>query len=305
MSQTGEMSQENLPGMNGLEIAVIGMAGRFPGADDVQAFWQNILEGREAVVEYSDAQLRSLGVPPSVLHDPDYVRAGVLFEGVDRFDAALFGFTPRDAELLDPQQRLFLETAWHALEHAGYLGGGTQDGNAIGVFGGCGTPAYLIRHLLAQNPLTARSTILDVLTMVGGNGADSVATRIAYKLNLKGPAVTVQTACSTSLVAVHMACQSLLAQECDMALAGGVSLNLLQRGGYLYRNGAILSRDGHCRAFDAQASGTVLGSGAGMVVLKRLEDAIRDGDCIHAVIRGTAVNSDGADKVGFTAPSVQ
>ena len=305
MSQTGEMSQENLPGMNGLEIAVIGMAGRFPGADDVQAFWRNILEGREAVVEYSDAQLRSLGVPPSVLHDPDYVRAGVLFEGVDRFDAALFGFTPRDAELLDPQQRLFLETAWHALEHAGYLGGGTQDGNAIGVFGGCGTPAYLIRHLLAQNPLTARSTILDVLTMVGGNGADSVATRIAYKLNLKGPAVTVQTACSTSLVAVHMACQSLLAQECDMALAGGVSLNLLQRGGYLYRNGAILSRDGHCRAFDAQASGTVLGSGAGMVVLKRLEDAIRDGDCIHAVIRGTAVNSDGADKVGFTAPSVQ
>ena len=305
MSPTGEMLQEGPSDMTGLEIAVIGMAGRFPGADDVHAFWQNILDGTESVVDYGDAQLRSLGVPPSVLHDPDYVRSGIPFANMDQFDAALFGFTPRDAQLLDPQQRLFLETAWHALEHAGYLGAGAQDDNAIGVFGGCGTPAYLIRHLLARTPLTARSTILDVLTMVGGNSADSLATRIAYKLNLKGPAVTVQTACSTSLVAVHMACQSLLAQECDTALAGGVSLNLLQNGGYLYRNGAILSRDGHCRAFDARASGTVLGSGAGIVVLRRLEDALRDGDYIHAVIRGTAVNSDGADKVGFTAPSVQ
>lgn len=310
MSPTAESLQEAPDDLTGLEIAVIGMAGRFPGASDVQALWKNVVEGVESVVEYTDAQLRGMGVPPSVMHDPDYVRAGVPFSGMDQFDAALFGYTPRDAQMLDPQQRLFLETAWHALEHAGYAGGGitaadSGHGAVVGVFGGCGTAAYLIRHLLAQTPLTARSTILDVLSMVGGNGADSLATRIAYKLNLKGPAVSVQTACSTSLVAVHMACQSLLGQECDMALAGGVSLNLLQKGGYLYRNGAILSRDGHCRAFDARATGTMLGSGAGMVVLKRLEDAQRDGDFIHAVIRGTAVNSDGADKVGFTAPSVQ
>ncbi|HRL22986.1 MAG TPA: SDR family NAD(P)-dependent oxidoreductase [Alcaligenes sp.] len=288
----------------GLEIALVGMAGRFPGAEDVQTLWERICQGTESVVQYSEQQLRQMGVPDALLQDPDYVRAGIEFDALEQFDAALFAYTPRDAQLLDPQHRVFLECAWHALEHAGYMGDGSA-GRAVGVFAGCGASVYLIRHLLAQTPLNERTTVTDMLSLLAGNGPDSLATRVAYKLNLQGPAVAVQTACSSSLVAVHMACQSLLNHECDMALAGGVSLNLLQKGGYLYRNGAIFSRDGHCRAFDAKASGTVLGSGAGVVVLKRLEEAIDDGDTIHAVIKGSAINNDGTQKVGFTAPSIQ
>lgn len=287
---------------SGLEIAIVGMAGRFPDAPDVEAFWRNLRDGIESVREYSDEELRQRGVPESLLGDPLYVKAGVPFEGADLFDAEFFGYTPRDAETLDPQHRVFLECAWTALEHAGY---DTQRVvGRVGVYAGCGAATYLMRHLLPRERLAQGGQIADLLGLLGGNMADALCTRVAYKLDLRGPAVTVQTACSTSLAAVHGAVQALLGQECDMALAGGVSLNLLQPVGYRHQPGAIFSPDGHCRAFDERAAGTVLGSGAGVVVLKRLEDAWRDGDTIHAVIRGSATNNDGADKVGFTAPSV-
>ncbi|WP_336692614.1 type I polyketide synthase [Delftia acidovorans] len=286
----------------GLEIAVIGMAGRFPGADDIDSFWANIRDGVESVKRYSEEELRALGVPQSLLDDAGYVKAGVPLAGMDLFDADFFGYTPRDAEQLDPQHRLFLECAWQALEHAGY-GGGRYPG-AIGVYAGTGASVYLMRHLLPRHAPDHGTQVADLLGLMSGNMADALATRVAYKLDLRGPAVTVQTACSTSLMAVHTACQALLGHECAMALAGGVSLNLLQNGGYRYQAGAIFSPDGHCRAFDAQAAGTLQGSGAGIVVLKRLDDALQDGDTIHAVILASAANNDGADKVGFTAPGV-
>ncbi|SDO97651.1 Acyl transferase domain-containing protein [Rhodoferax sp. OV413] len=291
------------PGLTGIEIAIVGMAGRFPGAPDIDAFWRNIRDGVESVTVFSDEQLRARGVPERTLADPDYVKAGVLFEGFDQFDAGFFGYSPREAEHLDPQQRIFLECAWEALEHAGWKGG---KGNAsVGVYAGDGPNLYLMRHLLPAFGVDASTGIADLLGLMSGNSAGSLCTRVAYKLDLRGPAVSVQTECSTSLVAVHMACQALLSHDCDMALAGGVWLNLLQEGGYRYQSGAILSPDGHCRAFDAKAAGTVIGSGAGIVALKRLEEALRDGDTIHAVIKGSAANNDGSDKIGFTAPSVQ
>lgn len=286
----------------GLEIAIVGMAGRFPGAPDIEAFWNNIRDGVESAVSYTDAQLRERGVPEELLSDPGYVKAGVPFEGADLFDAAFFGYTPRDAEQLDPQHRIFLECAWEALEHAGVVP--QRFPGAVGVYAGSGASLYLMRHLLPHHQLDDGGNVADLLGLMSGNLADTLCTRVAYKLNLRGPAVTVQTACSTSLMAVHTACQALLNHECDMALAGGVSLNLLQNGGYRYQAGAIFSPDGHCRAFDARAGGTLLGSGAGIVVLKRLDDALREGDTIHAVIKGSAANNDGADKVGFTAPSI-
>ena len=287
---------------SGLEIAIVGMAGRFPGAPDVDTYWQRIRDGLESVKTYSDAELEALGVPEALRRDPDYVKAGVPLDGHDLFDAEFFGFTPREAEQLDPQQRLFLESAWACLEHAGC--DPAQWAGKVGVYAGEGPGVYLMRHLLPSAGLDAGSGIADVLGLMGANAPSSLCARVAYKLDLRGPAVSVQTACSTSLMAVHMACQSLLGQECDMALAGGVWLNLLQQGGYRYQSGAILSPDGHCRAFDADAAGTVIGSGVGVVALKRLEDALRDGDTVHAVIKGSAANNDGAAKVGFTAPSV-
>ncbi len=287
---------------SGLEIAIVGMAGRFPGAPDVATFWQRIHDGVESVKTYSDAELEALGVPETLRSDPDYVKAGVPLDGHDLFDAEFFGFTPREAEQLDPQQRLFLESAWACLEHAGC--DPAQWTGKVGVYAGEGPGVYLMRHLLPSAGLDAGSGIADVLGLMGANAPSSLCARVAYKLDLRGPAVSVQTACSTSLMAVHMACQSLLGHECDMALAGGVWLNLLQQGGYRHQAGAILSPDGHCRAFDAEAAGTVIGSGVGVVALKRLEDALRDGDTVHAVIKGSAANNDGAAKVGFTAPSV-
>ncbi|SFD47774.1 type I polyketide synthase [Paracidovorax konjaci] len=286
----------------GLEIAIVGMAGRFPGAPDIDTFWQRIRDGVESVKHYTDEELAALGVPESLRNDPDYVKAGMPLDGVDRFDAEFFGFTPREAEQLDPQQRLFLESAWACLEHAGCDTSRWQ--GKVGVYGGEGPSVYLMRHLLPSSGLDGGAGIADVLGLMGANAGSSLCTRVAYKLDLRGPAVTVQTACSTSLMAVHMACQALLGHECDMALAGGVWLNLLQQGGYRYQAGAILSPDGHCRAFDAKAAGTVVGSGAGTVALKRLDDALRDGDTVHAVIKGSAANNDGSAKVGFTAPSV-
>ena len=288
--------------LSGLEIAVVGMAGRFPDADSVEALWRHIDNGREAVTNLSDETLRQRGVAEAALAEPTYVKKGIELRDIDRFDAGFFGYSPREAEGIDPQQRLFLETAWQALEHAGY---GNGAGSALaGVYAGSGASLYLLRHLLPSVNLP-ESDIASLLGLLNGNGQDFLATRVAYKLDLRGPAVSVQTACSTSLAAVHLACRGLLNHELDLALAGGVWLNLLQGSGYRYQPGAILSPDGHCRAFDARAAGTAIGSGVGVVALKRLAEALAAGDTIHAVIKGSAMNNDGAAKVGYTAPSVE
>ena len=279
-------------------IAIVGMAGRFPGASSVDALWQNLRGGVESISFLSDAELRAAGVDPSVLAHPQYVRAGGVLPDADRFDARFFGFTPREAELMDPQHRLFLECAVEALERAGY--DPETYAGLIGVCAGVGTNYYAPGDvLLAHRP--GRSPDPFELATLGDK--DFLATRVAYKLDLRGPAVTVQTACSSSLVAVHLACQSLSTFQCDVVLAGGVRVRP-QQAGYFHQEGMPLSPDGHCRAFDARAQGTVRGSAVAMVVLKRLDDALRDGDTIHAVILGSAINNDGAGKVGFTAPSV-
>ncbi|HXB53930.1 MAG TPA: amino acid adenylation domain-containing protein [Vicinamibacteria bacterium] len=280
-------------------VAIVGMAGRFPGAPSLDVFWRNLREGVESISFFTNDELRETGVPPEVLQDPRYVKARGVLEGAELFDAGFFGYNPREAEVIDPQQRVFLETAWEALERAGYEA--RKYPGTIGVYAGVGLNTYL-------NPLALSP---DVLSAVGGFGSvlgsdkDFLATRASYKLDLRGPGVTVQTACSTSLVAVHLACQALAFHDCDMALAGGVSIAVPQKTVYRYEEEGILSADGHCRAFDARAQGTVAGAGVGVVVLKRLEDALRDGDSIEAVIRGTAINNDGSNKVGFTAPGVE
>ncbi len=288
---------------NTADIAIVGMAGRFPGASTVDAFWKNIEAGVESIITYDDDTLRSLGVPESLFNDPGFIRAAAPLEGVDQFDAAFFGYSPREAEEMDPQHRLFLEVAWQALEDAGY--NATRAREVIGVYGGVGVNTYLLRHLGPSGRFSDLRDISSLQGLMNGNNKDSMTTTVAYKLNLKGPAVTVQTACSTSLAAVHVACRSLLTYETDMALAGGVWINLLHEGGYIHQPGAILSSDGHCRTFDASADGTVIGSGVGIVVLKRLADALADGDTITAVIKGSAMNNDGSSKVGYTAPSVE
>jgi acyl transferase domain-containing protein/acyl carrier protein len=292
------MSEETSDSLQG--IAIVGLSGRFPGAPTLEAFWRNLREGVEAVSFFTEDELREAGVDPAVLADPLYVRARGELPGYDLFDAAFFGFTPREAEILDPQHRLFLECAWEALENAGY--DTERFGGRVAVFGGSGMNGYLFNNLLPNEELLEKVGIFQTVLM---NEVDFLTTRVSYKLNLKGPSVLVQTACSTALVAVHMGCQSLLAGESDMALAGGVSVDIPQKVGYLYEDAGVASPDGHCRAFDAAAAGTVNGSGVGIVVLKRLEDALADGDVVHAVIRGSAINNDGSGKVGFTAPSVE
>ncbi|HEV2855901.1 MAG TPA: amino acid adenylation domain-containing protein, partial [Thermoanaerobaculia bacterium] len=280
-------------------VAIIGYGGRFPGARDAAELWENLRLGRESIRFFTDEELLRAGIDPALLRNPQYVRARGELDQVDRFDAGFFGFNPREAEVADPQQRIFLECCWEALEHAGY-DPETFDGE-IGLYAGAALSTYLL--YLCSDP--ALIDLLGWFQVVIGNDKDALATRASYKLNLRGPSVGVQTACSTSLVAVHLACQALLAGECDMALAGGVAVRVPQNTGYLYQEGSILSPDGRCRAFDAQAGGTVGGNGCGVVVLKRLADAVADGDAIHAVIRGSAVNNDGSRKVGYTAPSVQ
>lgn len=284
----------------GVEIAIIGMGGRFPAAANLEQFWANIAAGHEAAEKLDEAALDALNVPAALRADPHFVPTRLPFAEMDAFDAGYFAFTPREATQLDPQQRVFLETAVATLEHAGY---GKAAGLPVGVYAGSGANLYLLRELMPQIDW-AQADIASLLGVMNGNDKDSLASRTAFELDLRGPAVSVQTACSTSLVAVHQACRALLAYECDMALAGGVFLNLLPQNGYRYQQGAILSADGHCRAFDAKASGTLLGSGCGLVMLKRLDEALADGDTIHAVIKGSAINNDGADKVGYTAPSV-
>ena len=280
-------------------IAIIGMAGRFPQAASVADFWRNLCEGVESIRFFSEAELIDAGLPSDMVTRPNYVRAKGFLEDAELFDAAFFGYHPREAEVIDPQQRLLLESAWSALEDAGYMTNSSS--GSIGVFVGVSMNTYLANNLLS-NP--------DVLATVGGyqamisNDKDYAPTRISYLMNLKGPSIGIQTACSTSLVAVERACQSLVNHECDMALAGGASLAFPQRAGYLYQEGTILSPDGHCRVFDAEARGTVGGEGVGVVVLKRWSEAQRDGDNVQAIIRGWATNNDGSAKISYTAPGV-
>ncbi|MEU3650019.1 SDR family NAD(P)-dependent oxidoreductase [Lentzea sp. NPDC034063] len=281
-------------------IAIIGMAGRFPGARDVEEFWQNLCDGVESISFFDRKELAKSSVDAGISASPGYVAAAGVLEDVGSFDAAFFGFSPREAELLDPQHRLFLETAWHAMESAGHAPG--PDAGVVGVYAGTEMSSYLLQNLLAN--VDDGSGVVGHYDVMIGNTKDFMPLRVSYHLNLHGPSVCVQTACSTSLVAVHTACQALLSGDCDMALAGGATVLVPQQRGYVSAEGGILSPDGHCRPFDAAARGTVPGNGVGVVVLKRLKDALADGDTVRAVIRGSAVNNDGSRKPGFTAPSV-
>jgi acyl transferase domain-containing protein len=286
--------------MNSDPIAIIGMAGRFPGACNIAELWRNLSAGTESVRFFRRRDLLDRGVTAALLDDPLYVNAGAVLDDIELFDADFFGFTPREAEITDPQHRVFLECAWEALEDSGY--DPQRCAHQIGVYAGSGPSTYLVHHLLSRPDVLHT---VDALLLQLGNNKDYVPLRASYKLHLRGPSVNVNTACSSSLVAVHMACQSLLDQQCDIALAGGVGIQVPQDRGYLYAANGVMSPDGHCRAFDARAEGTVSGNGAGIVVLRRYADAVADGDSIRAVILGSAINNDGASKVGFTAPSVE
>ncbi|XVS67695.1 beta-ketoacyl synthase N-terminal-like domain-containing protein [Actinosynnema sp. CA-299493] len=283
--------------MSESDIAVIGLACRVPGASSVDGFWRNLAGGVDSATFLTDEQVAS-GAAPDLATDPRYVPAGQFLDGVELFDAAAFRITDDEAEILDPQHRLFLECSLEALESAGYRPG--DDSAAIGVYAGAGMNTYLLHNL--RDRYRMASSAQRYRMMLAGD-KDFLAMRVSYKLDLRGPSMSVNTACSTSLVALHAACVALLGGDCDVALAGAVSLNLSQGAGYLHQEGMVLSPDGRCRAFDERAAGTVHGSGVGVVVLKRLADALADGDFVHAVVKGTAVNNDGAAKAGFTAPS--
>jgi len=281
------------------DIAIIGYDGRFPGAENPREFWRNLRAGVNGIRQFTAEELEAEGVPARELADPNYVLAAPILTDIEYFDAAFFGIGPRDAEVMDPQQRIFLEVCWAALEHAGYDPGGFTD--RVGVFAGARTNTYLL-HLLSHRELIAS---VGAFTLGLSNDLGFMTTRLSHCLNLTGPSCAVQTACSTSLVAVHMAARSLAARECRVAVAGGVAVNVPHVAGYVAGDGSVFSPDGYCRVFDASARGTVFGSGAAVVVLKRVEDARADGDCIHAVIRGSAINNDGAAKASFTAPAVR
>ncbi len=298
------MSEQNSgdgEGEVGLDIAVVGLACRFPDALTPDAFWNNLRTGHESLKELDDEQLRAAGVSDAELSDPDYVKASMSLQDLKCFDAEFFGFSPREAAIMDPQHRIFLETCWEALENAGH-NPDVFDG-PIGVFAGSGHNAYLPYNLLSNPELI--EDIGFFLLRHTGNDKDFLTTRVSYCLNLQGPSIAVQTACSTSLVAVHLAAQSLARFECDMAMAGGVTIEYPIGQGYLFKDNEILSPDGHCRPFDDNANGTVFGNGSGVVALRRLEDALDSGDKIHAVIRSSAVNNDGIGKVSYLAPSVE
>ena len=257
-------------------VAIVGIACRFPGAADHSAFWRNLCEGVESISALSDQDLLSAGVPGELLRNPSYVKAASLLPDIDQFDAAFFEYSPEEARLMDPQQRVLLEVAWETFEDAGEAAG--RSAKPIGVFTGVGgvVSSYLVDRLPFSAELPGTTGNLTHL----GNDKDFPSTRISYKLNLTGPSINVQTACSTSLVAVHLACQAILAGECDMALAGAASVRVPQRVGYRSVKGGILSPDGHCRAFDADAQGTIFGSGVGAVLLKELAAAVADGNHI-------------------------
>ncbi len=283
----------------GTDIAIVGMSGRFPGASGVADLWAAIRAGRSGVTRFTDEELRAAGVPEELLADPGYVKAGAVIDGVELFDAGFFGFSPKEAQILDPQHRLFLEHSWEALEDAGC--DPTRFDGAIGVFGGSAWSSYLQNNLVPSEI----SAVMGELAVGLANDKDSLTTRVSHTLGLSGPSYSVQSYCSTSLVAICAAASSLAAFESDLALAGGVAVGVPHRVGYLYQQGGIAPPDGECRAFDAGGLGAPLGSGVGVVALRRLEDALADGDQIYAVIRGWAVNNDAGRKVGFTAPGVQ
>ncbi|MBY0376012.1 MAG: KR domain-containing protein, partial [Bryobacteraceae bacterium] len=294
------MNENKISRVDSPDLAIIGMAGRFPRAKDIHDFWRNLRDGVECVSYLSDEDLISCGQDPDLIRDPQFIRAAAVLDDIEMFDASFFSMLPREAEIMDPQQRIFLECSWEALEDAGY--DPLHFDGAIGVYAGTNLSTYLLCNLYSYPRFGEHFNTLQVML---GNDKDFVTTHVAYKLNLRGPCVTIQTACSTSLVAVHTACQALLNRECDMALAGGVSVRVRQKEGYRYQDGGILSPDGHCRAYDAAAKGTIVGNGAGVVVLKRLKDAITERDHVYAVVKGSAVNNDGALKMGFTAPGLE
>ena len=291
------------------DIAVIGMSCRFPGADDLDTFWKNLAEGVESITFFGDKELKDSGFDDAVYASADYVKASPLLNNAKGFDAEFFGYTARDAELMDPQHRLFLECAWEAFEVAGYEP--TSYPGVTGVYAGAAMNTYLMNNVMPNRHLIDPNDGMDVTTLdsMGGfmmmvaNDKDYLTTRVSYKLNLGGPSINVQTACSTGLVTVHMACQSLLSGETDLFMAGGASVQSPEHAGHLYQPGMIVSPDGHVRSFDANAAGTIFGSGVGAILLKRLDDAVRDGDHIYAVVKGSAVNNDGGIKVGYMAPS--
>ncbi|WP_088893686.1 type I polyketide synthase [Leptolyngbya ohadii] len=311
LQQAQQRAQQRQQISRSSDIAVVGMACRFPGAESIDQFWQNLCDGVESIAFFSDAELLASGVDPQLLQNPNYVKASPILKQIDRFDADFFGYSRKEAELIDPQQRLMLECAWESLEDAGY-DPFTYRGS-IALYAGATMNTYLLNHVYPHRDRLDPNEDLQVfnLSSMGGfqvtiaNDKDYLTTRTSYKLNLTGASVNVQTACSTSLVAIHLAAQSLRSGECDMALAGGVSVHTPQQTGHLYQEGLILSPDGHCRAFDVKAQGTIFGSGAGVVVLKRLDQAIEDGDRIYAVIKGSAIGNDGSQKVGYTAPRAE
>ena len=295
-------STSNTPPPNA--VAVIGMAGRFPGANSVSEFWRNLRADAEAIVSLSEDDLLAAGVGEKALASHSYIRRAALMEGVEEFDAEFFGFTPQFARMMDPQHRLFLQSAWHALEDAGYEPG--QIEASVGVFGTSSASGYLLHNLMSHldsRAIIGEGATFEMINLSLQNDKDHLATRAAHQFNLRGPALSVQTACSSSLVAVHLACQSILNGECDMALAGGSSIRVPHRVGYWHEPGSMVSATGHCRPFDVRADGTIFGSGVGVVVLKPLQDALDDGDRIHAVIRGSAINNDGSTKMNYAAPN--
>ncbi|MEX1174879.1 MAG: beta-ketoacyl synthase N-terminal-like domain-containing protein [Mycobacterium sp.] len=286
-------------------IAIIGMAGRFPGAESVTKFWDNLRAGEESVTTLSEEMLTAAGVSASTLANPAYVRRAAMLKGIDEFDAEFFGITPYTARMMDPQQRLFLQTAWHALEDSGY-DPATYDGS-IGVFASSTASGYLMDNLMSHRDtkkLVGEGITVEMFNLVLLNDKDYLATRVSHELNLRGPSLSVQTACSSSLVAMHLACQSLLSGECDMALTGASAVRLPHNVGYTFEPGAMVSPSGHCRPFDVKSDGTIFGSGVAALILKPMQAALDDGDRIHAVIRGSAVNNDGAMKMTYAAPAV-
>lgn len=286
-------------------IAVIGMAGKFPGADSLSQFWDNLRRGEESVSTLSEEALTAAGVSADTLANPAYVRRAAMLNGIDEFDADFFGMNPYTARMLDPQQRLFLQTAWHAFEDSGYDPAGFD--GLVGVFASSTASGYLMDNLMSHRDvrkLVGEGITVEMFNLVLLNDKDYLATRTSHELNLRGPSLSVQTACSSSLVAVHLACQSLQTGECDMALAGASAIRVPHRVGYTFEPGAMVSPSGHCRPFDVRSDGTIFGSGVAALILKPLRAALEDGDRIHAVIRGSAVNNDGSVKVTYAAPAV-
>lgn len=281
------------------DIAIIAMSARFPGANTINEFWDLLTDSREAITFFSDAELDP-SIPAETKNDPRYVKARGIIDKADEFDAEFFGFNPRSAELLDPQQRIFLEIAWEALENSGYLP--QKYAGSVGVFAGCGYNTYFTNNVLANPDLVDKTGHFNVRLL---NEKDYIATRTAYQLNLNGPAVAIYSACSTSLLAIAQAVSSIRNGQCDIALAGAASINSPLNSGHIYEEGSILSKDGHCRPFDAEATGTVFSDGAGVVLLKNREDAERDRDIIYAIIKGIGINNDGANKGSFGGPSAQ